>query len=63
MDFVTIREIAEDWRISSMTVYRWVSSGELPSYRVGRTIRVTREDYEAFNQTKKKQASRDNSAA
>lgn len=57
MDFVTIKEIAKDWRVSVMTVYRWVKNGELPYYRAGRNIRVTREAYVAFNKEKK----RDNS--
>lgn len=39
--FLTIAEVARLMRISKMTVYRLVHSGELPAARIGRTLRVT----------------------
>lgn len=38
--FLTIAEVAEIMRVSKMTVYRLVHSGELPAVRVGRSFRV-----------------------
>ena len=38
--FLTVAEVAEMMRVSSMTVYRMVHSGELPAVRVGRSFRV-----------------------
>ena len=35
-----IREVASVMRVSKMTVYRLVHSGELPAIRVGRSFRV-----------------------
>jgi excisionase family DNA binding protein len=35
-----VAEIAELLRVSTMTVYRMVNSGELKSVRIGRAIRV-----------------------
>ena len=42
--FLTVAEVAEIMRVSKMTVYRLVHSGELPAVRVGRSFRVREED-------------------
>jgi len=38
--FLTVAEVAELMRVSKMTVYRLVHSGELTAVRVGRSFRV-----------------------
>lgn len=38
--FFTVAEVAELTRVSRMTVYRMVHSGELPAVRVGSSYRV-----------------------
>jgi excisionase family DNA binding protein len=38
--FLTVQEVALLMRVSKMTVYRLVHSGELASVRVGRSFRV-----------------------
>lgn len=38
--FLTVAEVAEMMRVSKMTVYRLVHSGDLPAVRVGRSFRV-----------------------
>lgn len=38
--FLTVAEVAALMRVSKMTVYRLVHSGELPAIRVGRSFRV-----------------------
>ena len=38
--FATVAEVALLMRVSKMTVYRLVHSGELPAVRVGRSFRV-----------------------
>jgi excisionase family DNA binding protein len=38
--FLTVAEVAKVMRVSKMTVYRLVHSGELASVRVGRSFRV-----------------------
>jgi excisionase family DNA binding protein len=38
--FVTVAEVAALMRVSKMTVYRLVHSGELTAVRVGRSFRV-----------------------
>lgn len=46
--FLTIAEVASVMRVSKMTVYRLVHSGELPAVRVGRSFRVTEEDVNEY---------------
>ena len=38
--FLTVAEVATIMRVSKMTVYRLVHSGELDAIRVGRSFRV-----------------------
>ena len=38
--FLTVQEVAALMRVSKMTVYRLVHSGQLASVRVGRSFRV-----------------------
>jgi excisionase family DNA binding protein len=38
--FLTVAEVAEMMRVSTMTVYRLVHSGELPAIRFGRSFRI-----------------------
>ena len=40
MRFLTVAEVAEMMRVSTMTVYRLVKSGELPAVRFGRSYRI-----------------------
>ena len=41
--FLTVAEVATIMRVSKMTVYRLVHSGELEAIRVGRSFRVPEE--------------------
>lgn len=38
--FLTVAEVADVMRVSKMTVYRLVHSGDLPAVRFGRSFRV-----------------------
>ena len=38
--FLTVAEVAAMMRVSKMTVYRLVHSGELPAVQIGRSFRV-----------------------
>jgi excisionase family DNA binding protein len=48
VQFLTIAEVAAKMRVSKMTVYRLVHSGELPALRVGRSFRVTEHDVNEY---------------
>ncbi|MFF5853976.1 helix-turn-helix domain-containing protein [[Kitasatospora] papulosa] len=41
-EWMTVREVAEHFRVSTRTIHRWVASGEIRSRRIGPGGRVTR---------------------
>jgi excisionase family DNA binding protein len=45
---LTVSEVADIMRVSKMTVYRLVHSGELPAMQVGRSYRVPAEALDAY---------------
>jgi excisionase family DNA binding protein len=46
--FLTVGEVAEMLRVSSMTVYRLINSGELPAVRIGKSFRLREEDVDKY---------------
>lgn len=38
--FLTVAEVADMMRVSTMTVYRLVQAGDLPAVRFGRSYRI-----------------------
>lgn len=46
--FLTVAEVAALMRVSKMTVYRLVHSGELSAVRVGRSFRVPEHAVDAY---------------
>lgn len=46
--FLTVQEVADLMRVSTMTVYRLIKSGELRAVRVGRSFRVRDVDVDAY---------------
>ena len=46
--FLTVAEVAELMRVSKMTVYRLVHSGEMPAVRFGRSFRVPESAVEQY---------------
>ncbi len=46
--FFTVAEVADQLRVSNMTVYRLIQAGELPAVRVGRSYRLREEDVDRY---------------
>lgn len=46
--WLKVAEVAQVLRVSKMTVYRLITSGELRSARVGRSYRLTEDDVNAY---------------
>jgi excisionase family DNA binding protein len=44
----TVAEVADAMRVSNMTVYRLIKSGELPALRVGKGYRIFEADLDRF---------------
>jgi excisionase family DNA binding protein len=47
-EFLTAQEVAEQMRVSTMTVYRLINAGELAAARVGRSYRLRQSDVDAY---------------
>lgn len=45
---LTAAEVADQLRVSTMTIYRLIRSGELPAVRVGRNYRVRADELAAY---------------
>ncbi|MBA3290792.1 MAG: helix-turn-helix domain-containing protein [Actinobacteria bacterium] len=45
---LTVGEVARTMRVSNMTVYRLVKSGQLAAIRVGKNYRIRRTDVERY---------------
>ncbi len=46
--FYTVAEVARVLRVSNMTVYRLISTGQLPAVRVGKSYRLREEDVNRY---------------
>lgn len=45
---LTVQEIATAMRVSEMTVYRLIRDGRLGAVRIGKHLRVPREEFQSF---------------
>lgn len=52
--YYTINEIAEMLKVAYLTVYRWIISGKLGAYKVGKQYRISLTDFNKFLETSKK---------
>ena len=46
--FLTVAEVAETLRVSTMTVYRLIKAGDLRAVRVGKSYRLTEDDVDRY---------------
>ena len=46
--FLTVAEVADMLRVSSMTVYRLIKSGELRAIRVGKSYRLAEDEVDRY---------------
>lgn len=42
--FLTVAEVAELLKLNQQTVRNWIDAGSLPAVRIGRRVRIKRED-------------------
>lgn len=47
-DWLDVTEMARELNVSKMTIYRLINSREIPSARIGRSIRVKRAHWEQY---------------
>ena len=46
--FLTVAEVADLMRVSTMTVYRLIKSGELPAAKISSSFRLRESDVDAY---------------
>lgn len=46
--FLTVAEVAEQLRVSTMTVYRLIRSGDLGAVRIGKSYRLRQVDVDGY---------------
>lgn len=51
VSFLTVSEVADVMRVSKMTVYRMIHSGEMPAVQFGRSYRVPESAVESVLQS------------
>ena len=51
-DLITIPELEKILRTTRRTIYKWIDSGEIRAFKVGRSWRVSMEDLKAFLQSR-----------
>ncbi len=43
-ELLTVKEVAEYYRISRVTAWRWCQQGVIPAFQIGRSWRIRSED-------------------
>jgi len=47
-ELLTVPEIAAELKLNQQTIRNWIDQGKLPALRMGRRVRVRREDFDAL---------------
>ena len=52
-ELYTARELAEKLRVNIMTIYRYIKTGKLKAYKIGKEFRIDKKEFQRFlNKTK-----------
>ena len=47
-EYLTVEDIAKRLKVKEFTVRDWIRKRELPAYKVGRTLRIKKTDFDEF---------------
>lgn len=47
-EFYTAKELAEKLRVNIMTIYRYIKSGKLKAYKIGKEFRIDKNEFDKF---------------
>lgn len=53
MEFYSTKQIAKIVGLKTITIRRWIDKGQLPAYKLGKELRVSKEDFEKFLKQRK----------
>ena len=57
-EYLKVPEVAEDLRIPRSRAYELVGNGEIPSVRIGRSVRVSRKELERWLEEQRQPSAR-----
>lgn len=46
--FLTIEDIIKILKVSKMTIYRYIDSGKIKAYKLGKEFRIDKKDFDEF---------------
>lgn len=46
--FLTSENVAQTLKVNIMTIYRYIKSGKLRAYKIGKEFRITEKDFSDF---------------
>jgi excisionase family DNA binding protein len=58
-EFLTVAEVAETLKLNQQTVRNWIDQGSLAALRIGRRVRIRREDFEGADRPERDQPNGD----
>ena len=47
-EFMTAQEIADILKVNIMTIYRYIKSGKIDAYKIGKEFRIERKEFDKF---------------
>jgi len=47
-DFLTVADVSELLKLNQQTIRNWIDQGSLPALRVGRRVRIRKDDFRAM---------------
>ncbi len=54
IEVLTVEEVANLLKLSKITIYRLIKTGEIPAYKIGASWRINKKDLELYIEAKKK---------
>ena len=46
--FYLVSELADALRVSHMTIYRYIKSGKIVAYKIGKEFRISKDEFQKF---------------
>lgn len=47
-EFYLVEELAKKLRVSNMTIYRYIKAGKIEAYKIGKELRIAKEEFDKF---------------
>jgi len=47
-EFYTAQELADKLRVNIMTIYRYIKTGKLKAYKIGKEFRIEKKEFQRF---------------